>query len=88
MILKKEHVGKLLNLQYQSIIHIQENEFSAGDILILFNNNQNSSTIQSDILKTYKSGSSTFCNSVEVPPMCLVNAVFVDKDTVVITRGT
>ena len=87
MILKKHHANKLINIENLSEVIIPDNEFGTGDVLILFNNSNSSSVLKSSVLKTYKSGSAEYVTAVEVPPMCLINVVFVDSDTLVITRG-
>ena len=87
MILKKEHVNKLLNIQDHSLIHIEENEFSEGDVLILFNNSDKYATVQCRVPYTYRSGFVNKCEFIEFPPRCLLNAVFVDNQTVVFARS-
>jgi hypothetical protein len=87
MILKKEHVNKLVDIREHSLIHIEEGEFSDGDVLILFNNSAEYATIQCKIPYTYRSGFAKKCEFIEFPPRCLINAVFVNKDTVVFARG-
>lgn len=87
MKLKKEHVNKVINIVDQTIVHVEENEFSEGDVLILFNNSAEYATIQCDVPNTYRSGFAKKWNFIEFPPRCLLNAVFVNKDTVVFARG-
>jgi hypothetical protein len=87
MILKKEHVNKLINIVDQDLVLVEENEFSEGDVLILFNNSDKFGTIQCDVPNTYRSGFAKKMNFIEFPPRGLINAVFIDKDTVVFARG-
>ena len=87
MVLKKEHVNKLVNIQEHPLVHIEDGEFSEGDVLILFNNSAEYATIQCKVPKTYRSGFSIKCEFIEFPPRCLMNAVFVDNQTVVFARG-
>jgi len=87
MILKKEHVNKLVNIVDHDLIRVEENEFTEGDVLILFNNSDKFATIQSDVLNTYRSGFAKKMNFIEFPPRCLLNAIFIDTDTVVFARG-
>jgi hypothetical protein len=88
MILQKHHANKLTNIENVSHVTLPADEFSAGDTLILFNNNTAYSIITSSVTKTYRSGSSNPVTTIEFPPMCLVNAIFIDSDTVVFTRGS
>jgi hypothetical protein len=87
MILEKQHANKLINIENSLEVCIPSDEFGAGDALILFNNSNNCSVLRSLVAKTYRSGHANTITTVELPPMCLVNAVFIDSDTVVITRG-
>jgi hypothetical protein len=87
MKLKKEHANKLLNLEDCPVVYIEENEFAEGDALILFNNSENFATIQCNLLNTYRTGRAKPCNFIEFPPRALMNAVFVNKDTVVFAGG-
>jgi len=87
MILKKEHVNKILNLEDCPVVKIEHNEFSEGDVLIMFNNSPEYGTIECDLLNSYQSGYSLRRTHLEFPPRSLVNAVFINKDTVVFSRG-
>jgi hypothetical protein len=88
MILQKKYANKLINIENVPQVTLPANEFSTGDTLILFNNNKSSSVIMSSVSKTYRSGFSSPVTTIEFPPMCLVNAIFIDQDTVVFTRGS
>jgi hypothetical protein len=87
MNLKKEHVNKLLNLEDCPVLHIEQDEFSDGDVLHLFNNSESFSLIQCDVKNTYRTGFPKTCNFIEFPPRSLMSAVFVNKETVVFSRG-
>jgi hypothetical protein len=87
MNLKKEHVNKLLNLEDCSVLHVEQDEFSSGDVLHLFNNSEQFATIESSITNTYRTGFPKACKFIEFPPRSLMSAVFVNKDTVVFSRG-
>lgn len=87
MVLKKEHVNKVINIVDHNLIFIEDNEFSEGDILILFNNSDKYATIQSSVPNTYRSGYSKKKNFLEFSPRCLMNAVFITNDTVVFAGG-
>ena len=87
MILKKEHVNKILNLENCPVVQIEHDEFSEGDVLIMFNNSTEYGTIQCEVPNSYQSGYSLKRTHLEFPPRSLVNAVFINKDTVVFSRG-
>lgn len=87
MVLKKEHVNKVINIVDCSMIFIEENEFTEGDVLILFNNSEKYATIQCDVTNTYRSGFSKKMKFIEFSPRCLMNAVFINNDTVVFAGG-
>lgn len=87
MILKKEHANKLVNVVNCVRLIVERGEFSEGDALILFNNSEDFLTIQSNVLNTYRSGVAKKCTLIEFPPRCLMNAVFVDNETVVFSKG-
>lgn len=87
MILKKEHANKVLNVENSLSLIIPDNEFSSGDALIIFNNSNSNILIQSNVLKTYASGQIEEIKTKLFPPRCLINAIFIDKNTVVFTKG-
>lgn len=87
MKLKKEHVNKVINIVDHVMVHVEKDEFSEGDVLILFNNSAEYATVQCDVPNTYRSGFAKKLNFIEFPPRSLLNAVFVSKDTVVFARG-
>jgi len=87
MNLKKEHANKLINIDASPVVFIAAGEFSAGDTLILFNGRNEHITIQSSVPKSFRSGNTAHSGFIEFPPNCLMNAVFIDSDTVVFVRG-
>lgn len=87
MKLAKEHANKIVNIEHSSVVVIPAGEFSQGDMLILFNNKDESGSIQCDVPNSYRSGYTTKHRFIEFPPRSIVNAVFIDKDTVVFMRG-
>jgi len=87
MRLAKEHANKLINVENSPLVLNPTGEFSQGDALILFNNSDDFRSIQSDVAKTYRSGIARTFNFIEFAPRSMVNAVFIDADTVVFTRG-
>jgi hypothetical protein len=87
MNLTKEQANKLINVESSPVVVIPAGEFSQGDALILFNNSDDFRSIQSEIKNSYRSGMSKSFRFIEFPPRSMVNAVFIDADTVVYTRG-
>ncbi len=87
MRLQKEHANKIVNVEHSSVVVIPAGEFSQGDMLIVFNNRDDFGTIQSEVPNTYRSGYAHKATMIEFPPRCIVNAVFIDADTVVFMRG-
>jgi hypothetical protein len=87
MRLQKEHANKIVNIEHSSVVVIPAGEFSQGDMLIVFNNRDDFGTIQSEVPNSYRSGYAHKTTMIEFPPRCIVNAVFIDADTVVFMRG-
>ena len=87
MKLLKEHANKIVNIENSPVVVIPAGEFSQGDALILFNNRGEAGTIQCEVPNSYRSGYTVKSTMIEFPPRCMMNAVFIDADTVVFTRG-
>jgi hypothetical protein len=87
MILQKEHANKVVSIENSSVVTIPAEEFSQGDVLILFNNKDEAGTIQCEVPNSYRSGYPRKATMIEFPPRCMLNAVFIDSKTVVFTRG-
>lgn len=87
MKLTKEHANKIVNIENSSVVIIPAGEFSQGDMLILFNNKDDFGSIQCDVANSYRSGYTRKHRVIEFPPRSIVNAVFIDADTVVFMRG-
>ena len=87
MKLSKEHANKVVNIKDSPVVEIPAGEFSQGDMLILFNNRDEQGAIQCHVPNSYKSGYIKPTRFLEFPPHCIVNAVFIDADTVVFMRG-
>lgn len=85
--LSKEHLGKITRFDSLTVITLPDAVFSAGDILVLFNNTDLFTTLHSDVANTYRSTMSKPKKSLEIPPRSLVNIVFVADDTAVVTIG-
>ena len=87
MRLQKEHANRIVNIEHSSVVVIPAGEFLQGDMLIVFNNRDDFGTIQSEVPNSYRSGSPHKATMIEFPPRCIVNAVFIDAETVVFMRG-
>jgi hypothetical protein len=87
MVLKKEHANKILNVENSLSLIIPDNEFSSGDALIIFNNSDESISIESNVLNSYASGYSGKIKLKFFPARCLINAIFIDQNTIVFTKG-
>lgn len=87
MKLQKEHANKIVNIEHSSVVVIPAGEFSQGEALILFNNRDEFGTIQCEVPNSYRSGYSQKASMIEFPPRCMMNAVFIDSETVVFMRG-
>jgi len=87
MKLLKEHANKIVNIEHSPVVVIPAGEFSQGDALILFNNREEFGTIQCEVPNSYRSGCKVKSTVIEFPPRCMMNAVFIDADTVVFMRG-
>lgn len=87
MNLTKEHANKIINIEHSSVVVIPAGEFSQGDMLILFNNRDENGCIQCGVKNSYKSGYKNTYQFIEFPPRSIVNAVFIDANTVVFMRG-
>jgi hypothetical protein len=87
MKLTKDHANKIVNIEHSPVVLIPAGEFSQGDALILFNNRDEFGTIQCEVPNSYRSGYTIKSAMIEFPPRCMMNAVFIDTDTVVFMRG-
>lgn len=87
MKLTKEHANKIVNLENSPVVIIPAGEFSQGEMLILFNNTDDFASIQCDVVNSYRSGYTKKSRFIEFPPRSIMNAVFIDADTVVFMRG-
>ena len=87
MILKKQHANKLINIESSPEVEIASGEFDAGDVLILFNNSEFLLKITSHIKNTYRSGTHNSVKEMRFLPRCLINAAFIDSETVVFSGG-
>ena len=87
LVLGQEHKGKIVRLDRLSVVTIPEGVFNMGDILVLFNNTDQFTTIESKVAKTYRSSMPKAKTHFEFAPRALANIIFVDGDIAVITFG-
>ena len=86
MILNRDHLGKIIRLDAPTIVEVPDGVFKEGDILVLFNNTDQSTVIQSKVKNSYHSGRGEK-TQIDFPKRSLINVVFVTDDTVVFTVG-
>jgi hypothetical protein len=87
LILTREHLGKIVRFDTPAVLYVHEKEFKEGDILVLFNNTLQATTLKSDVALSYRSTFLTPRRFFEVPAKALVNLIWVADDTVVLTVG-
>ena len=87
MNLSREHLGKIVRLDVLTVVILPDNVFKQGDILVLFNNTDKFTTLESKITNTYRSAMPKNKNFWEIPPRALINIVFVADDIAVLTVG-
>ena len=85
--LGREHLGKIIRLDVQTILTLPKDVFREGDILVFFNNTELFTTLESHIENAYRSSMPMHKSHFEVAPRALVNLVFVADNTVVFTVG-
>ncbi len=86
-VLAREHLGKIVRFDDLTVVTLPENVFKQGDILVLFNNADQFTTIESKIPQTYRSADKKPKSHLEFPPRSLVNIIFVADDIAVLTVG-
>ena len=87
MNLAREHLGKIIRLDVLAVITLPDNVFKQGEILVLFNNTGEFTTLESKVTNNYRSAMSQNKNFLEIPPRALINIVFVADDIAVLTIG-
>ena len=85
-VLSKGEVGTILRIDATGVITIPSGVFSKGDVIIMFNNTDKSSTIHSLIDYTYRGAFRKPRLFIEFPARGIVNILFVD-DTIVVISG-
>jgi hypothetical protein len=86
MILNRDHLGKIIRLDTLTVVDVPDGVFKEGDILVLFNNTDAGTTVQSKVKNSYHSGRGER-SLIEFPRRSLLNVIFVADDTVVYTVG-
>lgn len=87
MNLSREHLGKIVRLDSLTVVEVPEGIFKMGDIVVLFNNTDEFTTLRSDVKNSFRSASAQKKHFFEIPPRALINLVFVADDTLVFTVG-
>jgi hypothetical protein len=87
MNLAREHLGKIIRLDVLTIVTLPDNVFKQGEILVLFNNTDTATTLESKVKNNYRSAISKNKNLFELPSRALINIVFVADDTAILTVG-
>lgn len=87
MNLSREHLGKIVRLDVLTVITLPEHQFKQGEIIVLFNNTDKFTTLESKVTNNYRSTMPKSKNFFEIPPRALINIVFVADDIAVLTVG-
>ena len=87
MNLAREHLGKIIRLDVLTVVTLPANVFKQGEILVLFNNTDKFTTLESKVANNYRSAMPKNKNFFEIPPRALINIVFVADDTAILTVG-
>ena len=87
MNLAREHLGKIIRLDVLTVVTLPDNVFKQGEILVLFNNTDKFTTLESKVANNYRSAIGINKNFFEIPPRALINIVFVSDDTAILTVG-
>ena len=87
MNLAREHLGKIIRLDVLTVVTLPANVFKQGEILVLFNNTDKFTTLESKVANNYRSAMPKNNNFFEIPPRALINIVFVADDIAVLTIG-
>ena len=87
MNLAREHLGKIIRLDVLTVVTLPANVFKQGEILVLFNNTDKFTTLESKVANNYRSAMAKNKNFFEIPPRALINIVFVADDTAILTVG-
>jgi hypothetical protein len=86
-VLSREHLGQIVRFDSLTVITLPEHQFKQGDILVLFNNTDKFTTLESKVTNNYRSAMPKNKSFFEIPPRALINIVFVADDIAVLTVG-
>ena len=86
MKLERSHLGKIVRLDVVAVLEIPDGVFKEGDILVLFNNTDQATMVDSKVKNSYHSGRGEK-TKIDFPRKSLLNVLFVADDTVVFTAG-
>ena len=81
--LTKEQANKITRIDNGDVVTIPAGVFAKGDMLILFNNSDETIKLESKIKVTYRSGSKEPRTVLNWPPRAIINLIFVDDDLLV-----
>lgn len=87
MKLDREHLGKLIRMDSLAVVQIPDGVFKEGDILMLFNNTDEYTTLESQVPNSYRSSYKGKVTMFEFAPHGLLTILFVADDTLVVTVG-
>jgi hypothetical protein len=86
MMLTRDHLSRIVRFDVTTVVEVPDGVFREGDIVVLFNNTDKSTTIHSRVKESYHSGRGKL-DMIEFPARSLVNLVFVTDETAVFTVG-
>lgn len=85
--LTRDHLGQIIRLDALKVVCLPDGEFRQGDILVMFNNTSEFTTLESKVQVTYRSAMPKSKTHLEIPPKALINIVFVADNIAVMTVG-
>ena len=83
----RDHLGKIIRLDALEVVRLPDGVFKQGDILVMFNNTNKFTTLESKVEATYRSSMPKHNTHWEIPTRALVNIVFVADNIAVMTVG-
>lgn len=83
----RDHLGKIIRLDALEVVRLPDGVFKQGDILVLFNNTDKFTTLESKVEATYRSAMPKHKTHLELPPRALINIIFVADNIAVLTVG-
>ena len=85
--LNRDHLGQIVRLDVLAVVCLPDGVFRQGDILVMFNNTDKFTTLESKVEFTYRSSMPKHKTHWEIAPKALVNIVFVADNIAVMTVG-